>query len=205
MPLLQKWDIKTGVAAIWKIEEPESFFLEATGLDPAINNPVRRIEHLAGRNLLRLLAPDIDLQNIVVDEHGKPHLTGDALFFSISHSFPYIAVIINRDEPTGIDIQTIQPRITVMQHKFLSPAEQELFQNDTELLTLAWSAKEAVYKWYGKRNLEFIDNIPIVNFNKLAKHSITILFNVNNKINNIFLHNIFYADFVCTYVFSATE
>ncbi len=45
MPLLQKWNINNlGRAAIWKVEEPEAFFAEQTGLASVIKSDKRRIE-----------------------------------------------------------------------------------------------------------------------------------------------------------------
>src|SRR5271156_3599313 len=151
MPLLKEWNIGPyGLAAIWKTEEPESFFREATGIDTDIKNDKRRIEHLAGRYLLRHLEEDFPIHGIKKDIHDKPRIDNDEFRFSISHSWPYIAAVINPFAEAGIDIQTWNPRIQDIQHKFLSADEQEMFQNDTKLLTLAWCAKEAAYKWNGK-------------------------------------------------------
>ena len=162
MPLYKEWKIEDhGLAAIWKVEEPESFFIEHTGMIADMKLERRRIEHLAGRFLLKHLEADFPLQGITKDEHDKPRLENDAFFFSISHSWPYIAAVVDPYYEAGIDIQTWHARIERIQHKFLSAEEQILFQNDPKLITLAWSAKEAVYKWNGKRGVEFIEDIPI--------------------------------------------
>lgn len=163
MPLYREWSAGNSLAAIWKIEEPEAFFTERTGLaSPGIPNDKRRIEHLTGRFLLRHLKEDFPLLHIRPDEHDKPRVPH--YHFSISHSWPYVAAIINPAEDTGIDIQVWHPRIERIQHKFLSVDEQALFNNDSHLLTLAWCAKEAAYKWQGRRGVEFIDHLPVTLF-----------------------------------------
>jgi len=163
MPLYREW--KTGpdaLAAIWKMEESESFFKDSTGLFPDINNEKRRMEHLGGRHLLRWLKRDFPLQNIVRDEHNKPRLHGETFFFSVSHSWPWAAAIVNSQHDTGIDIQTWNPRIMAISAKFLSAEEADLCGGDDRLITLLWCAKEAAYKWYGKRGIvNFIQHLPV--------------------------------------------
>src|ERR1035437_1747349 len=107
MPLYKEWNVgDDGVAAIWKIEEPESFFKERTGLESGIKNEKRRIEYLAGRFLLKHLEEEFPLHTIQKDEHDKPRIDNNHFFFSISHSWPYIAVVVDPLSEAGIDIQT---------------------------------------------------------------------------------------------------
>jgi phosphopantetheinyl transferase len=167
MPLLKEWDVSPhALAAIWKIEEPESFFTEATGIIKDIKNEKRRMEHLAGRYLLKHLKEDFPLHIITPDEQDKPRILNNEYFFSISHSYPYVAAVIDPHNEAGIDIQTPHARIERIQHKFLSPYEQEIFKNDPTLITIAWTAKEAAYKYLGKRGVEFIDHLEVVSFDK---------------------------------------
>ena len=51
-------------------------------------------------------------------------------------------------------------------NKFLSKSEQAIIDIDNrlEMLYICWSAKEALYKMYGKRNLFFIENMTIAPF-----------------------------------------
>jgi phosphopantetheinyl transferase len=44
---------------------------------------------------------------------------------------------------------------------YLNEHEQALCKGDTRLMTLAWCAKEAVYKWNGRRGIDFIHQMPI--------------------------------------------
>ncbi len=64
----------------------------------------------------------------------------------------------------GIDVEMVRPKIELIQHKFLSEEEQELLPAaNAQWLTLLWSCKEAVYKWYGKGGVDFKRHIIITN------------------------------------------
>ncbi|HTM66628.1 MAG TPA: 4'-phosphopantetheinyl transferase superfamily protein [Flavipsychrobacter sp.] len=162
MPLYREWSSdQYSLAAIWEIKEPESFFIERTGVTSDIKSEKRRLEHLAGRFLLKHLKREFPLLNIKPDEHDKPRVDNNQFYFSISHSFPYVAAVVSPDVECGIDIQVWHARMQQLQHKFLTKKEQLFFQNDPQLITLAWCAKEAVYKWQGRRGVDFIEHLPI--------------------------------------------
>ena len=138
---------------------------------------------------------------ITKDHTNKPYLSNQLCFFSISHSWPYIAVIIDTLHETGIDIQTYHPRITDIRHKFLSPSEQTLIGDDPQLITLAWCAKESVYKWYGSRKVDFIAHLPITSLDLSTPDiNMSINFNINELTNKILLHNLITTDFACSYI-----
>lgn len=163
MSLYREWaPAPHSLAAIWKIEEPEDFFVDRVGFRPDIKVEKRRLEHLAGRFLLLHLKDDFPVLTIEKDAHDKPRIDGNRYRFSISHSYPYVAALISDTHECGIDIQCWHPRMGTLQHKFLSPREQDLFGDDPRRITLAWSAKEAAYKWQGLRGVEFIDHLPVI-------------------------------------------
>jgi len=162
MPLYREWSSDAySLAAIWKIDEPEDFFQSKIEIISDIKNDKKRIEHLAGRFLLKYLKQDFPLLYIEPDEHDKPRLKNNEYYFSISHSYPYVAVVISPYEECGIDIQSWHPRMKTLQDKFLSEKEKQLFGDDEQLLTMAWSIKEAAYKWQGRRGVEFSDHLII--------------------------------------------
>ncbi len=162
MPLLRVWDCNPhSRAAIWKVTEPEIFFWEQTALQKEIKSEKRRLEFLAGRFLLKYLQPTFPLTEIIADNQDKPRIAHNQFFFSISHSFPFIAAVVSKTNECGIDIQVWHKRMLDLQYKFLSADEQSFFKNDPKLITLAWCAKEAAYKWNGKRGVDFIKQLPI--------------------------------------------
>lgn len=164
MPLYKHWkenpDITIG---IWKITENEDFFKEAAGLYSDKKLEKRRLEHLASRYLLHLLAPDLSQHHITVSDAGKPYHPEHPLHFSISHSYPYAAVAVS-ETVAGIDIECYRDKIIRLRHKYLSEAEQQLVAENIEQSTLAWSAKEAAFKWYEKGGIDFIQHMPIIQF-----------------------------------------
>lgn len=177
MPLHQEWTpIPGSVAAIWKIEEEETFFSTSTKLDAThIRHPKRRTEHLAGRYLLQHLHADIPLQQIAKDIHGKPGLPGNERYFSVSHSFPYVAAIISVSEPVGIDIQVPHTNIRALAPKFLTEQERLLIGDTEAHIHLAWTAKEAAYKLQGLRGVDFKFHLPIQSFVATEHHVETLI------------------------------
>ncbi len=148
--------------AIWRIEEPEEFFLSSVSLHQDVTHPYKRLQHLAGRYLLPVLFDDFPLEEILVADTRKPYLPGEKYHFSISHCGNYAAAIASSTNRVGIDIELVTPRIERISPKFLSEEEKaylaqwELFdQLQLEMTTVIWSAKEAVYKWYGLGGLDF--------------------------------------------------
>lgn len=147
-------------ASIWKIEEPESFFTSRISKISAKKNPIHALEFLASRFLLTELITNFQEEDLQFDQKGKPFLNNSKQHLSISHSFPYVAISLS-SQNTGIDIQVYREKIITIQSKFLTAEEQKLVQNNVQNLTLAWTAKEAVFKWFGEGGLDFKQHMPI--------------------------------------------
>ena len=207
MPLLREWRVgDTGLAAIWKVEETEDFFYDNTGIETTISNSTKRIEHLAGRFLLRHLQHDFPLQAITRDEHNKPHLPNKAFYFSVSHSWPYIAAIVDVKCDAGIDIQVWTPRIMDIKTKFLSDAELDWCDNRHELVTLAWCSKEAIYKWHGKKGVSFKNHLPISSMKATdSGYDVVIDFQLAAVPHPVLLQGIVHDHFGCVWVADAGE
>jgi len=207
MPLFREWTTDNdSLAAIWKIEEPEEFFTKHTGLTTDIKNEKRRLEHLTARYLLKHLKADFPLMGIKKDAYDKPRIDDDKYFFSISHSWPYVAVMINEDEEVGIDIETWHPRIHEIQSKFLGPDEQALCEDKRELITLAWSAKEAAFKWAGRAGVDFKEHLPISYLAISGEYyNINILCTLTSPNQMISLQGLLDPDFSCVYVIAAQD
>ena len=75
MPLFYQQDInETTKLGVWKIEEPEDFFLRVVPLQRSITHPHKRLQHLAGRYLLPFLFPDFPHEEIEIADTRKPFL-----------------------------------------------------------------------------------------------------------------------------------
>ena len=146
---------------IWKIEESENFFLQTVPLQNEITHPHKRVQHLAGRYLLRYLFPDFPYELIRIADTLKPFLENEAYHFSISHCGDFAAAIVSRDKRVGIDIELMGDRIMKVKDKFINGIEGGIvnqFESElTEVMkyTLMWSCKEAMFKWYGNGQVDF--------------------------------------------------
>ena len=148
---------------VWHITEPESFFLKEVPLQKEITHPHKRLQHLAGRFLLKELYPDFPLTLIKIAETRKPFLENDLFHFSISHCGAYAAVIVSKTYRAGVDIEQQTGKVQTIVHKFLTAEEQQLLHNAgiDKTATVLWSVKESVYKWKGSGGVDFRKHINV--------------------------------------------
>lgn len=171
---LKKQLDNTSAIGLWEITESADILLSQLKLDNKeqqiynvfINNQ-RRLHWLSYRNLLKELISPIEYSHIIYDEYGKPHMADNTHFLSVAHSGKYSAVIISKTNHVGIDIELIQSKIEKIASRFLSETELEMISNQDriEQLYVCWGAKEALYKLYGKKELDFRENILVKPFN----------------------------------------
>jgi len=173
MPLVYQQNINaTTKLGVWHIDEDEGFFLRQVSLQREITHPHKRLQHLAGRYLLKELYPDFPYELIRIADTRKPFLENEVYHFSISHCGPYAAVMLSSDHRVGVDIELITPKVEKVKDKFLTIAEQQLLEgicpddpvlDPSVLLTAAWSIKESLFKWYGDKEVNFKDHLHIAN------------------------------------------
>ena len=157
MPLFYQHNIDHSTKlAIWHIIETEDFFLNKVSIQNNITHWHKRLQHLAGRYLLQELYPDFPYHLMEIADTKKPFLPNEKYFFSISHCGDYAAVIVSKKNRVGVDIELVNPKIELIKHKFLNEKEFLLPEkNNLQQLTLLWSCKEAVFKWYGNGGIDF--------------------------------------------------
>lgn len=186
MPIFFQQDIDESTKlAIWKIEEEESFFLSQVPLQREITHPHKRLQHLAGRYLLKYLFADFPLELIQIADTRKPYLENEVYHFSISHCGAFAAVIASRVNRVGIDIEKAAEKVNRIRHKFISEEEHKMLDahdtvfrgvwppeqnadatlppltHSTLTATLIWSCKEAAFKWYGLGGVDFKEHMII--------------------------------------------
>ncbi|HEY4337234.1 MAG TPA: 4'-phosphopantetheinyl transferase superfamily protein, partial [Puia sp.] len=158
MPLFYQHNINPGTKlGIWHIGEPETFFLQKVPLKKDVSHPFKRLQHLAGRYLLTFLFPDFPLEDVQIADTRKPFLENEKYHFSISHCGAFAAAIVSRDHRVGVDIESIKSRIRGLSHKFMGTDEATIIGKNLsdEWMTLLWSAKESLFKWYGRGEVDF--------------------------------------------------
>ncbi len=185
MPLVLKKEVNQFTKiGLWKIEEQEEELLAGLQLKQheldfieSLRAGKRLIHWLATRLLLRTMMETEEYIDCGIDEHGKPYLLNSNFQISFSHSFDYAAVIISSEYKVGIDIELIKHKIKSIKHKFLSDLElaQPQIGDNTNGLYVAWCAKEAVYKWHGKKGLEFKRHIHIKPFKLKDEGSLKVI------------------------------
>lgn len=152
------------IISVWHITESLQELIEkyqALNLDPIIltNSETRTKQWIATRLLLNSIKKGVE---IVYDKKGKPSIS-NGWNISISHSSEFVAISIHQTNNCGIDIEKITPKVERIKHKFLNPTD---LLNVTEIreLLIYWCAKEALYKYYGKKEVLFIENLFIESF-----------------------------------------
>lgn len=143
----------------WKITESPEELLQMYTLgqhNETIEAMVqaRKSHFIASRLLAKQFYPDSELYK---DEYGKPHLIESKHQISWSHGGDYAAFIASEESPTGIDIEKISDRILKIEDKFCNKEDKKaiLHEKQAETLLLIWTAKESMYKLYGRKEVDF--------------------------------------------------
>lgn len=194
MPLFyQQYINESTRLAIWKIEEPESFFLLKVPLQRKITHPNKRLQHLAGRYLLPFLFNDSPYREIEIADTRKPFLPNEEYHFSISHCNTYAAALVSSNCRVGVDIELTTSKLENIKHKFLHADElrflnSQLPSQQLKLLSVLWCAKEATYKWYGSGSVDFSEMIRIFPFQLTREGQINAAFIKKDLQQNLLLH-----------------
>jgi 4'-phosphopantetheinyl transferase len=139
---------------LWEITEESSFFRERliqegfpTELGDAIARPEKALQWYASRFLLITSHPAaIDFY-----KERKPHLFNGPKI-SFSHSDKIVGVMLSQKN-AGLDVQVFNEKLKRIKEKFTNSQELSRIKAPTELaaLSLTWSIKEAVFKYYQYR------------------------------------------------------
>lgn len=172
MPIVKTYyPTKAAVIGIWQITETLAQLEKAIELSKAdkityqsFTVEKRKKEWLCVRILLKELTNEN--LNIFYDENRKPFLKDTALSISISHSKNYVALYLDKNKQLGIDIEEPREQILKITNKFLSPTEMAYLTEENKLSKgiILWCIKEAMYKFYSKRLLDFKTELAIEPF-----------------------------------------
>jgi phosphopantetheinyl transferase len=156
----------SGNLLLWQAEEEIAWFKEQLDLVShlweeyeSLANDARRHRWLASRYVVQQVTQQSPL-NILKDHSGRPYLDAERKPMSLSHCEGFVAAI-HSDVSVGIDVERINPRVQKIKNYFLRDEEIDLLGKENGELMLAWSAKESIFKWYGKQNLGFKSQLCI--------------------------------------------
>lgn len=165
--------IKGGEIRIWEVTETEQELINQINLTPDefirvknMKNESARLSFLTIRNMHKKSG----FGRIQYNENGKPFCSGG--FISISHSGHINTILHHTLGEQGIDIEKIQPRILKIKSRFLGEEEELICENNLVKYTLCWSAKEAVFKKFGKETVYFRENQKILEIDENNKQII---------------------------------
>jgi 4'-phosphopantetheinyl transferase len=205
MPL-EKIIVETGRAwALWRITEDEKSLAQQIDaheqVSDTVTNPQKRLEWLAGRVATKAVMKSLqrNFQGITKDEFGKPYLTGYDLQLSLSHSFPYVAVLVDEKGSVGIDLE--QPKEKLLRIASRVHHENELMDLGTDIVKhcIYWCAKESLIKLHGRKDLIFAENMFIEPFQRDEEGDITGKIIIGGTETLIPLHYIVYTNFVLVF------
>jgi len=173
MPIIYKQEIGDhAILGVWKISESVDELLEMIQFSEGEKETFekfklksRQAHWLSYRLAIRELLVDECPCDFFYDEHGKLHFSNLDYSLSVTHSGVYSGVIISKKHYVGIDIEKLNDRINRLASKFLNKTELDRLpeENQEKFLTIMWSAKEALYKLYGKSEVQ-LDDITIEPF-----------------------------------------
>ena len=172
MPLENLHTNTNSAWALWRIDENESSLAHEVApyevVPQNVANTQKRLEFLAVRVLLKKLlrAWKLDFKGLTKDEFGKPFLADHNFQISLTHSYPYVAAVIDKHRSVGIDLEQPKEKLLRIAPRILAPVELADAGHDIVKHCIYWCAKEALVKIHGKKDLVFSENILIKPFNR---------------------------------------
>jgi 4'-phosphopantetheinyl transferase len=166
---------------VWQIDESLEIIRNAYFFEPplweeamGILNEKKQIEFLVSRLAIQAVCElnSIEFKGIVKDEHGKPYLAHSVYEMSVSHTKHFVGVVLRPHLPVGIDIETPQAKMFKILSRLCVPSEVEIIGQSVEKASLFWSGKEALYKLYGKRKVDFKTHLRLFYEDSQLKGSI---------------------------------
>lgn len=120
-------------------------------------NDSRRREHLAWRRIVRHELG----RKVMIDynEVGAPMVDVPNTYISVAHGGEMVAVAI-ANERVGVDIESLDRNFDRIQSRYMTPAEIALTASE-DWAARVWAAKEAIYKLFGRREVDLTEDIRI--------------------------------------------
>lgn len=117
----------------------------------------RRAEFLTWRTVVRReLGRDVRIE---YNDLGAPRLTDCDVHISVSHCAGRVAVCFSNG-PCAVDIEPESRNFSRAARRYMTPAERSL-SDDPLLPGIVWCAKEALYKYSGRGELDFLTDLRI--------------------------------------------
>lgn len=160
-------------AVVWAATETAEALLAA--LPPAWRTPLpphpaRALETLSARRALLALDDSLAADSLEKDAYGKPFVARPSTAaFSLSHSHGHAAALTSATA-CGIDLQLRVEKIVRLRRRFERPDERAFVErqpSEVDALHVLWGAKEALYKLWGRRRLDWREHLSVEPFELL--------------------------------------
>lgn len=174
MALIDHWNCDSG-SKLWLFQIPSiSQIYEETGK----NCTQRELEAMV---VQEVIAKNYTNQQLSKDEFGKPYLVPKNTEINYSHTKEYLLWGEHSQHQIGVDIETLRPQLTKIKGKFCREDEFEYIPTENELpyLLAIWSAKESIYKAFGKKEVDFREHMQILPFELTSKGCLSANFMLN--------------------------
>jgi phosphopantetheinyl transferase len=189
---------------LWQINEDEQALvplLPQETIPESFTNANKRVEWLSGRILVKALLERLGhtYQGILKDSHGKPSIAGYHYQLSLSHSYPYVAAVIDKTQPVGVDLEQPKTKLFRIAPRVLHPTELSDAGDDLLKHCVYWCAKEALIKFYGKKDLILAENLIVSPFSRKDEGEITGRIIVRNEVTIVPLYYSVTPNFVLVF------
>jgi 4'-phosphopantetheinyl transferase len=188
--------------ALWKIDEAEQALADEVApyetVPSHITNLFKRLEFLTGRVVIKELLKSWSLPfyGLTKDEFGKPFLRNYGFQISLSHSYPYVAAIVDQNKSVGIDLEQPKEKLLKIAPRVLDTLELADAGDDIVKHCIYWCAKESLVKIHGKKDLIFAQNLKISPFYRQKQDELIGRIIVNDIETSIPLQYHVYDNFV---------
>jgi 4'-phosphopantetheinyl transferase len=213
MPLIKIEQFSDGSEiGIWEITEDSTSLesmavlsVEEKSLLATFRNETRRRHWLSYRLIIGHMLGH-GKASVHYLESGKPFIKNLEGHISVTHSGSYSAVIYNAKCRVGIDVEQIKPRIENVAGRFLCEKELKVIapKQRLEHLVSLWAAKEALFKLWGKEEVDFRDHLFVEAFAPQANHSAIGYVRHNGSEGRFTLHFSRVSDYVLVWTSETT-
>ena len=107
-------------------------------------------------------------------------------YISVAHGGECVAVAIS-DSAVGIDIESLERDFSRAASRFMHDDEVTL-SSDRCWAAMVWTAKEAMYKLYGRRGVELKDDLRIMSYDAATQRLECQLLNAERSVVDMSFH-----------------
>lgn len=122
-------------------------------------------KNISSKDLLDKVLKENNIQDeIIYNDYGKPYLKNNEIYFNISSSYEYTALVIS-DKEVGVDIEKINYKKRII-NRICTEEEAKTIKTKDDF-TIIWVKKESYVKYLGvgiSYGLKNVNTLKLNNF-----------------------------------------